>query len=209
METEKNILWHDTKIVFILFAFVAICAFVLHKCYNRSPETFTPEIKGNFKSDSIVNTVITKETKYINSVDPKLKKENAFLQNQIDALLLENEKLNNQFAISPDTIKQIIYAKAIEPRLFNKTFDDEKVKIDVSGIAQGVVKSLNVDYTIKPIQIKKTVFTMNLGAEYGNSLELNKSVFKGNLEINNINFAYDTDKRIWIGGKINLFTIKR
>lgn len=184
----------------------------------------TKEVKGGFKYVEPKNTIIEnhyyvngKKQLYGNSEQFKNDK---FLQEQIDKLLAENQKLIELFSEKPAAEKDSAYKEAIKLNEFSQTFDDEKVKIDVSGIAQGKVKVIKADYFIKPQKIdvevkqKQRVFALKLGAEYGNSIELNKGVFKGNIEFenkkgNSFSYSYDSDKRHWLGYKITIFDIKR
>ena len=201
---------------------------LLQKCKSEPSVTTqkvtTKEVKGSFKPTEPKNTVIEnyyylngKKQLYGNSEQFKNDK---FLQEQIDNLLAENQKLIELFSEKSTSEKDSLYKEAIKLNEFSQTFDDDKVKIDISGIAQGKVKAIKADYFIKPQKIdvevkqKQRVFALKLGGEYGNSLELNKGVFKGNLEFENkkgnaYNVGYDTDKRIWIGYKITIFDIKR
>lgn len=232
---EKINIMKEEKIKFLkvikwmgLIVFTLWLASLLHKCNNSEPsitlqKVTTKEVKGSFEAKEVKNVPIsskmehTKKQQYVNS---KQFKNDKFLQEQIDKLLAENQKQLEDFAKANDSLQKLLYEKAIQLNEFSQTFDDDKVKIDVSGIAQGTVKSIKANYTIKPqtievpVKQKERVFALKTGIEYGNSIELNKGVFKGNLEFenrkgNSYNAGYDTDKRIWVGYKITIFDIKR
>lgn len=209
-------------LLMLAIAIVLMCAF--HKC-NRGTtiqKATTKEVSGSFKPKDVVNkpiyTVVkTKKQPYINSEQLK---NDEFLQNEIDKLLAENEKQLNEFANANDSLQLLLYEKSIQLNEFSQTFDDDKIKIDVSGISQGTVKNIKANYTIKPQKIevevkqKERVFALKTGLEYGNSIELNKGLFKANLEFenrkgNSYGIGYDTDKRIWVGYKMTIFEIKR
>ncbi|EKT3962778.1 hypothetical protein NTJ20_000251 [Flavobacterium psychrophilum] len=220
MKREKRIelLQH---LLFFALAVGFMCAF--HKC-NRSTTTqkvTTKEVSGSFKPKYVVNKPIytgvkTKKQPYINSEQLK---NDEFLQNEIDRLLAENKKQLNEFANANDSLQLLLYEKSIQLNEFSQTFDDDKIKIDVSGLSQGTVKNIKANYTIKSQKIdvvvkKERIFALKTGAEYGNSRELNKGVLKGNLEFENrkgksYSISYDTDKRIWVGCKMTIFDIKR
>lgn len=236
---EKINIMKEEKIKFLkvikwmgLIVFTLWLASLLHKCNNSEPsitlqKVTTKEVKGSFEAKEVKNYRITDASKTIkgqnlsNSVTEKNSNtENAFLQKQIVKLLAENQKQSENFAKANDSLQKVLYEKAIQLNEFSQTFDDDKVKIDVSGIAQGTVKSMQANYTIKPqtievpVKQKERVFALKTGIEYGNSIELNKGVFKVNFEFenqkgNSYNAGYDTDKRIWIGYKITIFDIKR
>ncbi|EKT4500935.1 hypothetical protein JE952_002059 [Flavobacterium psychrophilum] len=209
-------------LLMLAIAIVFMCAF--HKC-NRGvtvQKVTTKEVSGSFKPKDVVNKPIytgvkTKKQPYINSEQLK---NDEFLQNEIDRLLAENKKQLNEFSNANDSLQLLLYEKSIQLNEFAQTFDDDKIKIDVSGLSQGTVKNIKANYTIKSQKIdvvvkqKERIFALKTGAEYGNSRELNKGVLKGNLEFENrkgksYSISYDTDKRIWIGCKLTLFEIKR
>ena len=192
---------------------------LLQKCKSEPSVTTqkvtTKEIKGGYKYVEPKNTAVEKRfTDIGKTINDK------FLQEQIDKLLVENQKLVELFSEKPAAEKDSVYKEAIKLNEFSKTFDDENVKIDVSGIAQGKVKTIKTDYFIKPQKIdvevkqKQRIFALKLGAEYGNSIELNKGVFKGNIEFenkkgNSFSYSYDSDKRHWLGYKMTILDIKR
>ena len=192
---------------------------LLRKCKEEPSVTTqkvtTKEVKGSFKPAEPKNTAVDNRfTDIGKTINDK------FLQEQIDKLLTENQKLIELFSEKPAAEKDSLYKEAIKLNEFSQTFDDDKVKIDVSGIAQGKVKTIKADYFIKPQKIdvevkqKQRIFALKLGGEYGNSLELNKGVFKGNIEFenkkgNSFSYSYDSDKRHWLGYKMTIFDIKR
>ena len=195
---------------------------LLRKCKGEPSVTTqkvtTKEVKGGYKYVEPKNTVI--ENNYYVNGKKQPASNDKFLQEQIDKLLAENQKLVELFSEKSEAEKDSLYKEAIKLNEFSQTFDDEKVKIDVSGITQGKVKVIKADYFIKPQKIdvevkqKQRIFALKLGGEYGNSIELNKGVFKGNIEFenkkgNSFSYSYDSDKRHWLGYKITIFDIKR
>ena len=192
---------------------------LLRKCKEEPSVTTqkvtTKEVKGSFKPAEPKNTAVDNRfTDIGKTINDK------FLQEQIDKLLTENQKLIELFSEKSTSEKDSLYKEAIKLNEFSQTFDDDKVKIDVSGIAQGKVKTIKADYFIKPQKIdvevkqKQRIFALKLGGEYGNSLELNKGVFKGNIEFenkkgNSFSYSYDSDKRHWLGYKMTILDIKR
>ena len=222
METETqqelNRFYRMLKWVGVI-GFASVIGILLRKCKGEPSVTTQKvtikEVKGSFKHTEPKNTAVvyrfTDIGKTIN---------NKFLQEQIDKLLAENQKLVELFMAQSAEGKDSLYKEAIKLNEFSQTFDDDKVKIDVSGIAQGKVKTIKADYFIKPQKIdvevkqKQRIFALKLGAEYGNSLELNKGVFKGNIEFenkkgNSFSYSYDSDKRHWLGYKMTILDIKR
>jgi len=221
IQYELNRFYRMLKWV-IVIGFAILIGILLRKCKVEPSVTTqkvtTKEIKGGYKYVEPKNTVI--ENNYYVNGKKQPASNDKFLQEQIDKLLAENQKLIELFSEKPAAEKDSLYKEAIKINEFSQTFDDDKVKIDVSGISQGKVKAIKADYFIKPQKIdvevkqKQRVFALKLGAEYGNSIELNKGVFKGNIEFenkkgNSFSYSYDSDKRHWLGYKITIFDIKR
>jgi hypothetical protein len=212
-----------------IIALFLLLASILHRCNNSEPnitlqKVTTKEVKGSFEAKEVVNVPLVQnrntEPNKKGSVFRQNLSNDKFLQEQINKLLAENKKQSEEFAEANDSMQKLLYAKSTELNQFNQTFDDDKVKIDVSGIAQGTVKSLKANYTIKPqtidvtVKQKERVFALKTGIEYGNSIELNKGVLKVNLEFENrkgncYGIGYDTDQRIWLKYTITIFDIKR
>ena len=220
-QQELNRFYRMLKWV-IVIGFAILIGILLRKCKVEPSVTTqkvtTKEVKGSFKPTEPKNTVI--ENNYYVDGKKQLSSNDKFYQEQIDKLLAENQKLIELFSEKPDAEKDSVYKEAIKLNEFSQTFDDDKVKIDVSGIAQGKVKTIKADYFIKPQKIdvevkqKQRIFALKLGGEYGNSLELNKGVFKGNIEFenkkgNSFSYSYDSDKRHWLGYKMTILDIKR
>lgn len=226
-KTEFNFLmgrFKDTLVGFAL-ATIIFLLFSLFNCNGERPALVNKEVKGTFKSDKVKNEPIEKNSLTENlpvrqklSKNDKSKNYNVQYSTQNDSLiselLAENEKLSRDYYLQSDSIKRGLYEKAIQLNKFSQSFDDENVKIDVSGIARGTVQSIKANYNIKKQPIKERVFALKTGVEYGNTTTLNNSVFKGNLEFenrkgNSYNIGYDTDKRYWLGAKFTIFQIKR
>ena len=106
---------------------------LLRKCKEEPSVTTqkvtTKEVKGSFKPTEPKNTAVEKRfTDIGKTINDK------FLQEQIDKLLTENQKLIELFSEKPAAEKDSLYKEAIKLNEFSQTFDDDKVKIDVSGI---------------------------------------------------------------------------
>jgi len=198
------------KILPYLFALICLLA-IFKTCENKTvTKQFTPEIKGKFESKKVVNVPIKKNKQKVTLNDE-------FLQKQIDSLLKINDLQIADFTNANDSLKKLLFEKAIELNAFKQVFNDSNVIIEVNGIAQGKVQNLQAHYTIKPISIpppKEVVFALRAGVEYGNNINFNSGIAKANLEFENISgntfsASFDTDKRVWIGYKKTLFKIKK
>lgn len=230
IDTEIKELKH--KLFYFLYGAIMTIIVVsfIQKCTpeaNRTTTTVTTKtVTGKFQSQKPINKPIGQKTSGQNlSKNDKSKGKQStndnFNQSQdslISELLAENEKLSRDYYLQSDSIKRGLYEKAIRLNKFSQTFDDQYLKIDVYGVSRGTVESMKADYTIKPqkqeVPIKKRVFALKTGVEYGNTTTLSNSVFKGNLEFenkkgNSFSFSYDTDSRYWLGYKKTIFEIKR
>jgi hypothetical protein len=149
-----------------------------------------PEVKGKFEAvKPEQHSVLTENGKNI----PKTakteksdifrqnmsKEEIKFLQSQIDELIAEKNALQEMFNQAPDSTQFKMYQKAIEPKWFDHTFDDDKLTANVYGTAICEVKSIKMDYTIKAQKIeahkqKETFLRVLGGGGVGINKELNQ-----------------------------------
>jgi len=175
---------------------------------ERIVKVKVPQIVKILEKQKAIHTSFTK---YIAS---------EFEQDEIDRLLQEQEQERLEFAKATDSLQQLLFAKAIEPKAFTSVFNDEFITIDINGIVKGEVKSITPKYTVKEREIevavkeRSRVFALKAGVEYGNNLQFKNSVFKGNIEFenkkgNSFSYGYDTNKIHWIGGKFTIFEIKK
>lgn len=162
--------------------------------------------KGTFKTDTIVKHVpIPGETKYI-----KGKTIIEYKNNEINKeLALENYNLQIAYINAKDSLeKEKLYRSAIYLKSFNQPFENDNFKANVSGIVQGEVKSLQMDYELKKLPTEKVKLRMLLGAGINfNAADLNIGIqnAKGNI----FEVGYDTDKNIRFGYKQSIFSIKK
>lgn len=220
----------DTFIGFLIAFFVFL---FIHKCTgDLSPLVATTKIKeqkGKFESVKPLNVPINsislgvatnKKTRGANGVVGKeqnfSKKDNSENEDYISELEKENEYLSRAYYLASDSVKKLMFEKANQLNRFTQTFDDEKVKIDVSGVSRGTVESIKADYTIKEKQIptKEQIFALRGGLEVGSQLPISSPIFKGNIEFenkkgNSFSYGYDTNKTHWIGAKMTVFRIKK
>jgi len=228
-EIDTEISQLKSKLAYFFYgaAFVLLMMFFVQKCTPEPTTVKTEEVKGKFeavkpKNEPIINTEPLKNVPIRQKLSKNDKSKNDNVQynaqndSLISELLKENELLSRAYYDQNDSIKKGMFEKAIQLNKFSQTFDDQNVKIDVSGVARGTVESIKTDYTIKSkqIPIKQRVFALKTGVEYGNTTSLSNSVFKGNLEFenkkgNSYNISYDTDSRYWLGAKFTIFEIKR
>jgi hypothetical protein len=227
MTTNENNNGNKTLIIAIFLAILGLVIFF--KGCNGSKEVIQvtiPEVKGNFKAVKPLNKSIlvqklsTEATSVSTEVNGSiLRTENEFLQSEIDRLLKEYNSLNKAFASANDSLQQIIYTKAIAPKLFKHTFDNDTLSATVKGIvANGEVDKLNLDYTIKSrtidMKVPQVKFRLLAGVEVGATKDFDKFNTKVNLGFQNkkgdvISISADTDKRFYIGYQFSIFSIKK
>lgn len=183
MEIQNKKRANSLLIAMVVMALVIVILF-LRGCGSGGSETIpdaTPEVKGKFEAVK-PNQIVIHDTieiiKYL-SKKYKSKNEDEFLQKQIDELISENKAVQNAYNEASDSLKTVMYQKAIEPKWFDHTFDDEKLTANVYGTAIGEVKSIKMDYTIKPQKIeapkqKETYLRVLAGGAVGLNKELNQ-----------------------------------
>lgn len=136
------------------------------------------------------------------------------LENKLFDIQNQNDSLKNNFRSLPDTIKIIEYNKAIQLKLFEKTFEDNYFKGQVNGVVQGDIKDLGFSYEIKKQPISTTKFRLLVGLGIANTLQFDKPLFNANLGFQNskgniLRIGYDTDSRILVGYDFTIFKISR
>ncbi|MBF7090443.1 hypothetical protein IUY40_02645 [Flavobacterium sp. ALJ2] len=176
-----------------------------------------PEVIGGFeaiKPDHV-------QVKKVSNSTPLNKTETIFIENPIDKkLIVENEKLQADFAKANDSIKDLKFNQAIQLNKFSTKFEDSNLTLNINGIVQGEVKEITPNYIIKekiidaPLKTKETVFRLLGGIELGNNAQLDNFNIKANLMLQNrkgniISGSFDTLQNIWVGYNVSIFNIKR
>lgn len=201
-------------------------------CGNSTTNVKVPEVTGNFRPEKPDHEQITKSSYKVHLNSSKKDEhvsskgvydnnmDSSYMDSLVNELLAENEKLSRDFYFASDSLKKLKYDKAIRLNLFTKTFEDENVKIDMSGIVRGEVQSIQPFYTIKEREIKTDIrqkevkFRMLAGGSVGNSIDFQKPVFSANIGFQNkkgniLRAGFDTEKRLLIGYDFSLFKIER
>lgn len=190
--------------VFYFLLGVFITLFFMRGCKSEQIPSLVK--KDTFKTEKpIEHKPIKGKTEYI-----KGKEVIRYKNNEINKELAEeNYNLQIAYINTKDSLeKQKLYKTAIELKSFNQPFENDNFKANVSGVVQGEVKSMQLDYELKKIPIEKVRFRMLLGGGVTfNSADLNLGLqnAKGNI----FEIGYDTKKNIRIGYKQSLFSIKK
>lgn len=216
MET-KQIDW--VKLAYLAFA-ILFAVLWIRGCEGTKPQIVrvkVPELKGNFKPQKPINHPVNIPVFLPKNNKTKIVK----IENPIDAkLILENEKLKADFARETDSLKSLLYDRAIQLNNFSTKFEDENLQLNIEGVVQGEVKEVTPSYKIKSKEIKtevkckETAFRVLAGAEIGLPRDLSKVPVKGNLMFQNgkgniLSVGYDNNITIWLGYHFSIFNYKK
>lgn len=218
MENRK-IDWFKVGFLFLAIVF---CFLWLRGCgAPKTPQTVTvtvPEVVGSFKAQKPVNHPVN-----IPAVLPKIDKSKIVkIENPIDAnLILENEKLKADFAKETDSLKSLLYERAIQLNNFSTKFEDDNLELNIDGVVQGEVKEITPSYKIKQKEIKaeikcrETAFRVLVGAKIGiptyNALvlPLQANLMFQSRKGNVLSLGYDNIGTIWVGYNFSILNIKK
>lgn len=206
MKKTSNIDWVKTIAIVLLLISFGVIWHISKPAKPQIIKVTVPEVVGTFKPQ---------KPKVINTTDKEC------VENPInDQLISENKKLKQDYEKANDSIKKILFYKAVKLSKFTSTFENDTIKIDINGVVQGEVKEITPKYIIKERKIdvllkqKETVFRLLGGVEIGNTTQLNAFTAKANLIFQNrkgntASISYDTNKTIWIGKSWSVFDLKR
>jgi hypothetical protein len=210
------------SIPYLIIAVLVAVIFIQNSCEPNPTEPkkiVIPEIKGKSPITKPVQVVIEPDKPFTIPKQHNNKKENEFLQKQIDSLLKQNNELIEAFAAATDSLQNELYKKAISIRYYEECYGDEFVEIASSGFVRGEIQSMKFNYTIREKSIKtppdkEVTFRLMGGVEFGNTLQFDSFLVKGNLGFQNkkgnvFTTSFDTQERIWIGYNASIFKIKR
>lgn len=107
-----------------------------------------------------------------------------------EKLAKENEKLKSDFAaLKNDSLKQKVYEKSIELNSFSTKFEDDNLLLNINGTVRGEVQEVTPSYTIKErkteVIVPETVLRVFIGAGVGINTDLDRGVYK--LDLNFMN----------------------
>lgn len=160
--------------------------------------------KGTFKTDTIIKHVPIKGK----TIKVKGKDVVIYKNNEINKELAEeNYNLQIAYINAKDSLeKEKLYKNAISLKSFNQPFENDNFKATASGIVQGELKSLQLDYELKKMPIKEVRFRLMGGVNINPEavgLNLGFQNRKGNI----LSIGYDSQKRINLEYKQTIFKI--
>lgn len=208
--TWTNVWMGATILVLAFFLWDAKCG---SKEVGETVEVPIKEKAGKFKAVKPESKPIP-EPKIIYRDNPTVK-EDLTVQNDTvnERLFIENVILRQKFKSASDSLKLAKYDKAIELNDFDKTLENDTIKIYVFGKSRGTVEDLGIDWKIKPSKEKATIKTWRvLGSfEAGSTIKLDKFGAKPGLIYQSANGrqyfgSYQiNDRVIWVGTAITIF----
>jgi len=219
--TEKEMSLANKIIAIGATVAVVAALLLLRHCHKTDSQIIVlPAVSGKFEAVKPKHEPITENT-------PQFKKPVGAKNNPADnkekemllKLLAENERLKSDFTKANDSLKQVIYAQAIQLNDYTETFTDDNITATISGVVRGEIQSVKLDYKVKeriinmPIQ-KETKLRILAGVEAGNSIMFNDFALRANLMLqgkqgNVITTSFDTGQRIWVGYNFSILNIKR
>jgi hypothetical protein len=158
----------------------------------QTAKVIVPEVKGKFEAKKPVHEPILNKP---NSTQLKISTEPQSLSTEpsplVQKLIEENKKLAQDFAKANDSIKKLLFDKAVQLNKFSTDFEDENLTLNINGVVQGEVKEITPNYTIKkktisvPVKQKETVFRVLAGGAVGLNKDLNQAAYKLDLNFQN------------------------
>jgi len=160
-------------------------------------EVTIPATTGKMEAVKPKQEVITKKNNHIVGINKKVlekmtDKEREFFQFQLDSLISLNTAYEKEFIYSDSVKKNNLYKEAIQLKSFNQPFENDKIKINATGLVRGTIESIGFDYEIKEQKInveiprqKETYLRVLAGGGFGINKALNQSVWKANIGFQN------------------------
>jgi len=182
---------------------VGLCLVLWFKsCKPTEPELIEVEVPAVINTlPTATDTVIVYKEIYNTIVKEKQDPEMSALVDLVEKKMKYYRNLSDSIA------KENEYLKAIEPRGFKTSFNDDFLSLELNGVVSGEIHEITPTYTIKQQKISVPVVKKNkffYGGQIGQNKEFNSVVFEANLGFQNkkdnlILIGYDTDNRLKIG----------
>lgn len=128
------------------------------------------------------------KAKYRTLVQNLSDKEREFFQFQLDSLISLTTAYEQEFVYASSDKKDSLYKDAIQLKAFNQPFENDKIKINASGLVRGTIEKIRFDYEVKEQKInievpkpKETFLKINAGANIGINKELKQLAYGFNI----------------------------
>lgn len=187
-----------------LYVVLTLFGLMLIGCFMGCPrnevpatvEVIIPATNGKFEAVKPKQEVVKKKDNHFAGVGKMVlekmsNKEREFFQFQLDSLLNLNESLVKEFEHLSEIEKAEKFKNAIQLRYYSHDFENDTIKVELSGLAHGTVESVNIDkwtykehkatVTVNVPKPKETFLKMNAGANIGINKELNQLAYGANI----------------------------
>ena len=198
----------------IPYVIIAILLFVLFfkGCGDRGSTTITtPEIEGDFEEQEpiyITNTDTVYITKWETLTDTI----------EVETKNPANDSLDLAYKSAKDLERYKLFRSATQIKTFKNTFEDEYLKLSLTGSVQGDLLGITPKYTIKSqeVEVPETSLRFLVGGGIGNNLSFNDFTYRVNLGIQNgsgniVRGGYSRMRGqdyIFIGYDVSLFEVR-
>ena len=197
----------------IPYVIIAILLFVLffRGCGDQGSTTITtPEIEGDFEEQEPIyikgkDSIITKWKTLTDTIEVETKNP-------------ANDSLDLAYKSAKDLERYKLFRSATQIKTFKNTFEDEYLKLSLTGSVQGDLLGITPKYTIKSqkIEVPETSLRFLIGGGIGNNLSFNDFTYRVNLGIQNakgniIRAGYSRMRGqdyIFIGYDFSLFEVR-
>lgn len=161
-----------------------------------------PGEEGKFEPVTQFEYIIETDTIY----------QDRWLEKEVKVLNPVNQDLVDQYQKLKDSVGRLnMFLDAIMERQFKQTFEDDYLIGNVSGVVQGRLQELELDYKIKPrtIEAPQTRLRLLGGFNIGNEMDLSKFQWKASLGLQNgqgniVRIGYGSRETIWLGYEASL-----
>ena len=199
------------SIPYIIIALLA--AFLLFRECNRETKTITvtvPAVEGEFEPQKPVYITET-DTVYIT----RWKEHEIFTPNPVnDSLAIAYQEAQDSL------VRYKMYVDAIQIRTFENVFEDEFLKLTLTGEVQGELRYIKPEYKIKEreidVEVPETRFRLLAGGEIGNNTTFSDLRYKINVGLQNqkggiyrLGYARENFQDIiWVGYDFSILNLK-
>lgn len=213
---QVNIFSPNYKKYFLYLGWVLLFIVLWFKgCKSSEPQFAQIKIKEVTKTlpaDTIIKHQVVKVP---NKTNAKLSKDILQMYDRLEAYQEEIDNMQSEYNYSDSVKKAKLYALATELKKFDSEFEDDKIKLLISGyVSGGEVKEITPTYTIKEqkidVPLPKRKISVLTGVFLANDTQLQKPLFGAELGITNkkgnlLKIAFDSEKRIYFGYSVKLF----
>tara|TARA_B100000953_G_scaffold278524_1_gene254004 strand:- start:230 stop:871 length:642 start_codon:yes stop_codon:yes gene_type:complete len=199
---------------------IILLVLLLFKSCGKSEQEIkvkVPEVSGKFEGQK-PEEIGAPEIEYI----VQFKDREIKIKNPVnDSLLAAYKNLEKKYESDSLELERLrMYVDAIQIRQFKNHFEDEYISLDVFSEAQGYVKDVRIDYTLKEReithQLESSTLRLLLGAQLGFNQDFNSFPYKLDVGFQNskghiIEGSYmrlDAENYFLFGSKISLFKLK-